>query len=1045
MSAGSAGDDPDAVHTLSELATAFDRLRGSRSYDDLDRAVRPPRLARSTLSNMLNGKSVPTEDTVVLFLTACGLDEIAQKPWLAARERVSTAHLRRPAGAVRVREARPRLLGVHASIQVDAAATDLPVYVPRDVDADLRTAISAAQQGGFVLLVGDSSVGKTRSLFEAVKAELPEWWLVQPGDAAAVAEFAGDPAPRTVVWLDELQRYLDATPSLPAKTVRSLIDARTTVVATVWKHEYTTRTAPRVPDQPDPYASDRELLRLAHVIDVPDEFSQAERDRAVTLAADRRIRVALDTPDAGFTQVLAAGPELVRRWENASDPYGKAIITAAVDARRVGATAPPTRDLLADAAPGYLTDRQQATAPADWLDQALEYATTPLHGAASALDPVPAGMGRIAGYTVADYLYQHALRRRRTTPVPDATWQAIIDHHHPDDTRRLADSADRRMHFASAVVLYRQAVNAGDRDAAHRLVELLADQGQIDEAVTMLRVGAADGDGDGDGTRWLISLLAGQQTDQRRIDELRARADAGNGYAAIRLVDLLTHGGLMDEGRIDELRARAAAGNGYAAGHLAGLLARQGRIDELRTRAAAGDRYAAHWLACLLPDQGRVDEAVNVLRAQADTGDGDASRRLVELLVDQGRLDELRTRADAGDRDAVVPLVELLVDQGQIDEAVAVLRARADAGDRNAARRLAGMLEDQGQIDEAVTVLRARVDAGDRNAAHWLAGLLANHGRLEEAVAVLRPWADAGDWYFVERLAGVLADQGQIDEAVTMLCTRADAGDWYVARRLVELLADYGRVDEAVAVLHARADAGDWYAVERLAGLLADHGWVEEAVAVLRAQAHARDGYAVERLAGVLADYGRVDEAVTMLRARADAGSRSAVSHLADLLANHGRVEDAVAVLRPWADAGDWYAVERLAELLANHGRVEDAVAVLRPWADAGDWYAVEWLVQLLADYGRVDEAVTMLRARADAGDGYAGERLVELLADYGRVDEAVTMRRAWADPGDGYAGERLVWLLSDTGRVEELEAEVHAGTPGAAKHLQRIRLNAQK
>src|SRR5438477_4987783 len=124
--------------------------------------------------------------------------------------------------------------------------------------------------------------------------------------------------------------------------------------------------------------------------------------------------------------------------------------------RRVGAQTAITRDCLTAAAPAYLAPVQQAAAATDWLDRALTYATTPLHGAAAALAPVPAGMGQIAGYTVADYLHQHALRGRRTAPLPVAVWQALVDHHHPDDTMRLADSADRRgqPHYAALLYLY---------------------------------------------------------------------------------------------------------------------------------------------------------------------------------------------------------------------------------------------------------------------------------------------------------------------------------------------------------------------------------------------------------------------------------------------------------------------------------------------------------------------------------------------------------------------------------------------------------------
>ncbi len=80
----------------------------------------------------------------------------------------------RPAGAVRVSEADPRFLGVHAAISVPGMPEEVPPkYVPRDVDAaehGVRAKVAAAaQHGGFVLLVGGSSVGKTRCAVEAVE------------------------------------------------------------------------------------------------------------------------------------------------------------------------------------------------------------------------------------------------------------------------------------------------------------------------------------------------------------------------------------------------------------------------------------------------------------------------------------------------------------------------------------------------------------------------------------------------------------------------------------------------------------------------------------------------------------------------------------------------------------------------------------------------------------------------------------------------------------------------------------------------------------
>ena len=96
---------------------------------------------------------------------------------------------RRPApaaaGRVQVGEADPRRLGVHAAISVPGVPDEVPPeYVPRDVDAagaGVRAKVAAAaERGGFVLLVGGSSVGKTRCAAEAVKELLPDWWLVHP-------------------------------------------------------------------------------------------------------------------------------------------------------------------------------------------------------------------------------------------------------------------------------------------------------------------------------------------------------------------------------------------------------------------------------------------------------------------------------------------------------------------------------------------------------------------------------------------------------------------------------------------------------------------------------------------------------------------------------------------------------------------------------------------------------------------------------------------------------------------------------------------------
>ncbi len=119
---------------------------------------------------------------------------------------------------------------------------------------------------------------------------------------------------------------------------------------------------------------------------------------------------------------------------------------------------------------GLLTSQQQATAPGNWFEQALAYATAKLHGAAAALSPAGAGTGQVSGYTAADYLIQHASRERRYARVAASTWDAVLSHiHDPAGTARLADSARNRLLYRDAIPLYRHAADAGDEDAARRL------------------------------------------------------------------------------------------------------------------------------------------------------------------------------------------------------------------------------------------------------------------------------------------------------------------------------------------------------------------------------------------------------------------------------------------------------------------------------------------------------------------------------------------------------------------------------------------------
>lgn len=687
--------DLSAVHTWPDFAAYLKGVhqRSGMSLGDLEKVGRRlPKADRrfrdlptSTVSDALSGKRPVKKNLLESLLTAWRVPAAGYAELVGAWQRINAAVGQGPANARRIDEASPRELGVHPAIAADGATEDLPMYVPRDFDDKLRDLIArGVDRGCFVLLIGGSSWGKTRSLYEAVRVVVPGWWLVQPAKTQEIHDLLAAPTDRTVLWLDELHRYLGADPPLLREHVVTLVrTAGMIVVGTLWPHYYF--MCKRLPaDGGDVHAEDRLLLDFAEVIRVPDAFTENERQRASEAATvDSRIKTALAVSDAGVTQVLAAGPDLVTSWEQAPDPYSRAILSAAADARRLGVQRPLPAEVLTGAMVGYLTPAQRAAPVAAWLDRALGHATNQLHGAVSALIPVAREhAGSVDGYVVADYLTQHVGLVRRAECPPDSLWTVLVTHVTDlDDLRRLASTALARMRYRYAEQALRRLQQTDDRAAVVQLVALLRRQDRLGEAIAL-----AD------------AWLAADPGDQRRRS-LRAEL-------------------IQVQLRAEQLRQRAAD-DPRAAELLAELLADGGRADALRLRAAADDVVAIEDLAELLADRGCLDE----LRDLADGGHPVATERLADLLGSLGREEELQRRAGTGE-----PVAALYLDRlrerntcaGPHGAELARLRAAADGGDQDAAAELIAMLFDA--ADQKA--LLAEVNAGTHQAAERYLALL---------------------------------------------------------------------------------------------------------------------------------------------------------------------------------------------------------------------------------------------------------------------------------------------------------------------------------
>ena len=304
----------------------------------------------------------------------------------------------------------PIMMGVHPSSPIrdsihgpagESLLERVPAYVTRDVDDELRNRVSVS---GFVIVVGDSSAGKSRGAYEAI-ARLRDHVLIVPQnrDALAAALKQAAATRRCVLWLDDLENYLGADGLTRSGIAPLLMDERShrVIMATLRAAEEAVLTyeAPGQEGGWRPRKDAREVLELGHRIRLPRMYSSPERERARAQAWDPRIGDALARADAyGVGEYLAAGPELLRDWENAwspntdarapSHPRGAALIAAAVDIRRGGYTSPLPRTLLDEVHGHYLQERGGSRLRPEPLAEAWAWTTKARRATTALLESV---------------------------------------------------------------------------------------------------------------------------------------------------------------------------------------------------------------------------------------------------------------------------------------------------------------------------------------------------------------------------------------------------------------------------------------------------------------------------------------------------------------------------------------------------------------------------------------------------------------------------------------------------------------------------------
>jgi tetratricopeptide (TPR) repeat protein len=401
----------------------------------------------------------------------------------------------------------PVKLGVHpaATHQIGAGVTNrVPPFVVRD---HLDEAKAGLLPTGFLLIVGDSAAGKSRLAFEAMRAALPDHICVyptQPQALQAAIERAKIVRP-SVLWLDDLERYLQPG-GLSDTQVSDLLNQNPpgiTIVSTMRAGERA-----QLSSRYDPAReySDQQLARsgrsvLAQVTSevlLPRLWSQQELDQARTMTSDPRIAAALRAGQThGLAEYLAAGPQLLQDFQDAratvnpgprksleaparGGPRGAALVNAAIDVRRCGQHNPVPLALLQELHEGYLQAwGGPALRPEPW-EVAMAWATHPLHGTSSMLEPFE------PGFLAFDYLVDTMDNDTSAPPVPVATWRAVIRQAGPNQLPDIAWRASLTGLVTEVEAAYSAAMTAREYLIAADVAASLGEAGHEQIAADML-------------------------------------------------------------------------------------------------------------------------------------------------------------------------------------------------------------------------------------------------------------------------------------------------------------------------------------------------------------------------------------------------------------------------------------------------------------------------------------------------------------------------------------------------------------------------------
>lgn len=756
-------------------------------------------------------------------------------------------------------------------------------YVGRDIDGLLQ---EFTRRHSFVLLIGESKAGKTRSAYEAALATWPNRRIIvsrrdDPGGLTAMMDQEGTRLREMpiLLWLDDIEDFLQPdglSTQLLDRLQAGIPDLRVLATITTRAHREISGVANSMTD------SRSEALRRFVSLRVPLLPTDKERE-------EFHRQYPAQSLTGGFGEHFIAAHELVRRFEDGNGgcphehtgvtcPVSRALVEAAVDWRRAGMVRPIPEDLLKLLYAVYAQKHRPSVELTDeHYESAIRWAINPIASHIALLERVivhPQDTVSISiGFRPFDYIVDYVDANGQ--PLEVAAWDILIENLAPSELNRVAQSAYTRNAADIARRAWERAVESNDSDAlpeaAVNLGVLYDRERQTEKARNL----------------W-----------QRAIQSDRPRFAA---VAANNIGQSFRRQGNFEAARQAYLQAASfgqQSESGQALLNLGNLCKEHGDVSGAReafSSAIANDDdmsapAAAYNLVLLLIEQQDLDEAKKALQYAIEKGD--------PYIANGARLNLAIIREWQKDSEGAVTLYQQVLRSGVADFS------------EPAGLNLGLLLATSGNTKDAeaylLTAVDSEIQAVFTQAAINLGWVYGEQGRIEEAKDLYRRVIESGDPAFLQLATGNL---GILIEK---------SGDLDKAKLLYEQMIKSNHPDEAPR---------GWVLLGNLYRDQGDHENAKRAYEHAIESGHHEEGSkGAFNLGSLLSQMVSIDAASDAFQKAIEFGhpeiSLEAAKALADLLSRHGRLDQSIAAHRTAGDLGDAKAHNRANYLAAVRNAV---------------------------------------------------------------------------------------------------------------------------